>query len=288
MPKLRTSVLALASAASAAVAGGSGLATPPKAGPGTFHPVVVAGRGGQSPPVPPCPGRAERPDVEALVARLELLMSGRSSAGVMTMSIRTPAWSRSVRLQVWSKGRDYALIRVLEGGPRETGMMTLKREKQLWTWLPRAGRVMKLPSGMLGDSWMGSDFTNDDLVRGDSIVSDFEASLAGIERAGGLDAWRVVLKPRPKAVAVWDRIEILVDRSHCGPVLEEFYDEDGRLARRMSFSDFRQAGWRRFPFRMSVVPAEEGRETSIAYSEIAFDVDVPDDTFSLQRLRQGR
>ena len=242
----------------------------------------------QSQPLPPCPSRAERPDPAALVTRLDQLLAGRSSAGVMTMSIRTPSWSRSVKLQAWSKGRDFALIRVLEGGPRETGMMTLKREKQLWTWLPQAGRVMKLPSGMMGDSWMGSDFTNDDLVRGDSMVDDFATSLAGVEKIERGDAWRVVLRPRPGAVVVWDRVEVLIDRSNCLPLLEEFFDEDGTLARRMTFSDFRQIGWRRFPFRMTVVPAEQGRETSIAYSEIAFDVDVPDDTFSLQRLRQGR
>ena len=206
----------------------------------------------------------------------------------MTMSIRTPAWSRSIKLQVWARGKDFALIRVLEGGPRETGMMTLKREKQLWTWLPQAGRVMKLPSGMMGDSWMGSDFTNDDLVRGDSFVDDFQAAITGVEKTGGRDAWRVVLRPRPSAVVVWDRIEVLIDRANCLPVLEDFFDEDGTLARRMAFSDFRQIGWRLFPFKMTVVPAEQGRETSIAYSGIQFDVDIPADTFSLQRLRQGR
>lgn len=238
--------------------------------------------------VPPCPSGTEKPDVDALIKRIDQLLTGRSSTSVMAMSIRTPSWSRTIKLRAWAKGKDLALIRVLEGGPRETGMMTLKREKQLWTWLPQAGRVMKLPSGMMGDSWMGSDFTNDDLVRGDSFVDDFEAALAGVEQTGGRDAWRVVLRPKPGAVVVWDRIELLIDRSNCLPVLEDFFDEDGALARRMAFSDFRQVGWRQFPARMTVVPAEKGRETSIAYSEIAFDVDIPDDTFSLQRLRQGR
>jgi len=238
--------------------------------------------------VPACPSGSEKPDVPELIKRIDQLLSGRSSVGVMTMSIKTPSWSRSLKMKIWSQGKDYALVRVLEGGPRETGMMTLKREKQLWNWLPQAGRVMKLPSGMLGDSWMGSDFTNDDLVRGNSLTDDFDAGAAAIDKAEGRDAWHVVLNPKPTAVVVWGRIELRIDRASCLPIVEHFFDEDGKLARRMVFADFRQIGWRQFPGKMTVIPAEKGRETSIVYSEMQFDVDLPSDTFSLQRLRQGR
>jgi len=238
--------------------------------------------------VPVCPSGEERPDAASLVKRIDQLLSGRSSVGVMTMSIKTPSWTRSLKLKVWARGRDYALIRVLEGGPRETGMMTLKRERQLWTWLPQAGRVMKLPSGMMGDSWMGSDFTNDDLVKGNSLINDFQSTLKGVEKSADRDAWHLVLEPTPSAIVVWGRIEMLIDRKSCLPLSESFFDEEGKLAREMKFSDFRQIGWRQFPARMTVAPAEQGRETSIAYSEIAFDVEIPEDTFSLQRLRQGR
>ena len=238
--------------------------------------------------MPPCPSETEKPDAATLIKRIDQLLTGRSTVGVMTMSIKTPSWNRSLKMKIWSQGKDYALVRVLEGGPRETGMMTLKREKQLWNWLPQAGRVMKLPSGMLGDSWMGSDFTNDDLLRGNSLTDDFTTTIAGAEQADGRNVWRVVLDPRPTAVVVWGRIEMLIDRASCLPVAEHFFDEDGKLARQMSFSEFRKIGWRQFPARMTLVPAEKGRETSIVYSEIQFDVDIPADTFSLQRLRQGR
>jgi outer membrane lipoprotein-sorting protein len=238
--------------------------------------------------VPACPTSSDTPDVQLLITRIDQLLSGRSSIGVMTMSIKTPSWSRSLRMKVWSQGKNYALVRVLEGGPRETGMMTLKREKQLWNWLPQAGRVMKLPSGMLGDSWLGSDFTNDDLVRGNSLTDDFTAAVTGVEKVDGHDAWHVVLIPKPSAAVVWGRVEMQVDRASCLPIVEHFFDEDGKMARQMIFSDFRQIGWRQFPGKMTVIPAEKGRETSIVYSEIQFDVDIAADTFSLQRLRQGR
>jgi len=238
--------------------------------------------------IPPCPSSEEKPDVAALVKRTDQLLSGRSSVGVMTMSIKTPSWSRSLKLKIWSQGKDYALIRILEGGPRETGMMTLKREKQLWNWLPQAGRVMKLPSGMMGDSWMGSDFTNDDLVKGSSLTDDFDSSVKGVEKVEGRELWHVVMVPKPNAAVVGGRVEMLIDRQSCLPVSQQFFDEDGSLARKMTFSEFKQVGWRQFPARMTIQPSEAGRETSIHYSEIEFDVDLPADTFSLQRLRQGR
>ena len=238
--------------------------------------------------LPACPSDQDAPDVATLLKRVEYTLEGSSSVGTITMVIKTAAWSRTLKMKVWSKGRDYALVRVLEGGPRETGMMTLKREKQLWNYLPQAGRVMKLPSGMLGDSWMGSDFTNDDLVRGTSLTRDFDSKLVGTLDHEARKAWRLELVPKPGAAIVWGKIEMVLDRASCVPLLERFFDEDGKPARSMSFGEIRSIGWRRFPARMSVKPADGGRETVVTYGDLEFDVDVPDDTFSLHRLQQGR
>jgi outer membrane lipoprotein-sorting protein len=231
---------------------------------------------------PACPSSEDKPDVDKLVKRTEQLLSGKSSIAVMTMAIKTPSWSRKIKMKVWAKGQDYALIRVLEGGPHEAGMMTLKREKQLWNYLPQAGRVMKLPSGMLGDSWMGSDFTNDDLVKGSSITKDFDSKVDSTDGK----TWHITLTPKKDAVVVWGKIEMTVDRASCVPVDQRFFDEDGKSVRHMAFSDFKDVGWRHFPSRMTVTPAEAGRETSITYDSIEFDVDINDDTFSLHRLQQ--
>ncbi len=238
--------------------------------------------------LPACPTAQDRPDPAPLLRRIELTLEGRTSVGTMTMTIKTTSWTRTLQMKVWTKGRDYALVRVLKGGPRETGMMTLKRQKQLWNYLPQAGRVMKLPSGMLGDSWMGSDFTNDDLVRGNSIVKDFDSKVTGTLVHEGRKAWQVVLVPKPSATVVWGRIEMVVDRASCVPVVERFFDEDGKPARTMTLGDIRAIGWRQFPGRMTVKPQGASRETAVSYGEIQFDVDVPDDTFSLHRLQQGR
>lgn len=238
--------------------------------------------------LPACPSGEEKPDVVPLMARTERVLEGRSSVAVMTMTIQTPSYQRSVKMKIWSKGRDHALVRVLEGGPRETGMMTLKREKQLWNYLPQAGRVMKLPSGMMGDSWMGSDFTNDDLVRGSSIATDFTARVDRTVDHGGRPAWFVTLTPRPEAKVIWGKVEMLLDRATCLPLEQRFFDEDAALARRMTYSDIRKVGWRSFPMKLTVIPAEKGRLTAITYQDIELDGEVADDTFSLRRLQQGK
>jgi len=240
------------------------------------------------PDVPPCPSGQEKPDIAALVRRTQQMLEGASSVATMSMSIRTKAWSRKLKMKVWTRGRDYALIRVLEGGPRETGLMTLKREKQLWNYLPQAGRVMKLPSGMMGDSWMGSDFTNDDLVKGSSLADDYDAKVLEILRREASEAWRVELTPKKDAAVVWGRVELVVDRKTCLPLEQVFFDEDGKQARRMAFGDFKRVGWRDFPARMVVTPADSARETAVVYEEIEFDTPVADDTFSLRRLEAGR
>jgi len=250
--------------------------------------IVLAAPPGPPADLPPCPSADDSPDTKKLLTRFEQVNQGRSSVAVMAMTIKTPAWTRKLTMKVWSKGEDYALIRVLEGGPRETGMMTLKREKQLWNWLPQAGRVMKLPSGMLGDSWLGSDFTNDDLVRGNSMAKDFDSKVDSLVEVDGRKAWRLVLLPHKDAVVVWNKIELDLDRATCVPLAERFYDEDNKAVRSMLFSEVKQLGWRAFPATMTVIPQEAGRQTIIHYDSMEFDADISDDTFSLHRLQQGK
>lgn len=238
--------------------------------------------------LPPCPSQSDAPDVAALVSRTERVQEGKSMVSVMKMTIKTPQYERSVKMKLWTRGRDFALIKVLEGGPRETGMMTLKREKQLWNYLPQAGRVMKLPSGMMGDSWMGSDFTNDDLVRGSSLASDFSSNVDKTVEVNGRKAWFVTLTPKAGAKVVWGKVELLLDRETCVPLEQRFYDEEGAVARKMSFSDLKQVGWRTFPMTLSMTPPDSKRQTTLSYESVEFDTDVPDDTFSLRRLQQGK
>lgn len=254
----------------------------------TLGPAIARAEAAPPPDLPACPTAEASPAVTPLLRRIERSLEGKSMVATLTMEIQTKTWSRKLDLKLWSRGRDYALIRVLAGGPRETGMATLKRQRQLWNYLPKAGRVMKLPSSMLGDAWMGSDFTNDDLVRGSSIVDDFDSRIVGVAKHEGRDVWRVTLVPKPSATVVWGRVETLVDRATCVPLEQRFYDEEGPLARTMTYADLRTVGWRTFPARVTIVPADSARRTVIGYRDVEFDVDISEDTFGLHRLQQGR
>lgn len=247
-------------------------------------PLLLAAADAPPADFPACPSKEDKPDVALLVKRTERVLEGNSSVAVMRMHIKTPSYEREVKMKVWAKGRDYALVKVLEGGPRETGMMTLKREKQLWNYLPQAGRVMKLPSGMMGDSWMGSDFTNDDLVRGSSLADDFTARFDQVDEK----SWTVTLTPKPNANVVWGKLVLIIDRASCLPLEQRFFDEEGAQTRRMTYGELKQLGWRTFPMKMTVNPADGARSTSITYESMEFDGEVPDDTFSLRRLQQGK
>lgn len=250
---------------------------------------VVVSAGGQAPAdLPACPSDEASPAVAPLMQRIERLLEGKSSVATVRMAITNGGTTRTVRMKMWSKGRDYALVRVLEGGPRETGLMTLKREKQLWNYLPQAGRVMKLPSGMMGDSWMGSDFTNDDLVRGSSMANDFDAKVEKTLVHEGRKAWFITLTPKAGAKVVWNKLELVIDRASCVPLEQRFFDDEGALTRRMAYGDLKAIGWRTFPMKLVVTPGEAGKSTALTYEAMELDGDVPDDTFSLRRLQQGK
>jgi outer membrane lipoprotein-sorting protein len=135
---------------------------------------------------------------------------------------------------------------------------------------------------------MGSDFTNDDLVRGSSIATDFESSVDKTIEHEGRKAWFVTLKPKASAKVVWGKVELLLDRASCVPLEQRFYDEDGTLARRMAYGNPKTVGWRTFPMKLTVTPAEKGRQTAMDYESVELDGEVPDDTFSLRRLQQAR
>ena len=233
------------------------------------------------------PGQSEDPKARELVRKIDDLYRSDSSYARIEMEIVTPDWRRTLALKGWTQGQSKTLIRILEP-KKEAGIGTLRLGNEMWNYLPKTDKVIKIPPSMMMSSWMGSDFTNDDLVRGSSLVEDYEAKVLGVEKAGEREVWRIGLTPKPDSPVVWGKVEMLVDRQSCLPVKQVFFDEEGKEARRLEYGDFRQVGWRQFPARMTFIPSDENRQTSILYDQIEFDLDISDDTFGLHRLRQGR
>lgn len=220
-----------------------------------------------------------------IVDRVDQLLRGRSSRGNVRMEIVTEHWTRSMEMRIWSLGTDYALIRILS--PRkDAGTATLKAGNEIWNYLPRVDRTIKLPPSLMGSAWMGSHFTNDDLVKESRIIEDYDIEIAYEGPRDGVAVWEFVLTPRPEAAVVWGRIEEQVRKDDLMPTWARYYDEDGVLARTITFTDFRRMGGRLVPAVMTVRPADKPNEsTTIRYADIEFDVDLSPSFFSLQNLR---
>ena len=227
-----------------------------------------------------------RPDAAALSRELDALYRSDSSHGTMTMEVVTPHYARTLTMEFWSKGLDYTLVRILSP-KKEKGVASLKRENEMWNYIPRIKKTLRVPPSMMMGSWMGSDFTNDDLMRETSWESDYSVEWG---EAGG-DTLLLVYRPREGAAVTWARVEAAFNAESRLPYHQDFFDEKGRLARRIAFGELREMGGRRLPTVMTLIPYAEdkrGHRTVMRYDEIEFDIPMPLETFSQHRLRQMR
>ncbi len=224
----------------------------------------------------------------AILEQIDQLLRGDSSHGRVSMEITTEHWSRSLEMEMWSLGTERSLVRVLSPA-REAGIATLKAGQEVWNYLPRVDRTIKVPASLMMGSWMGSHFTNDDLVKESSIVDDYDFEIAYEGDRDGVDVWEFSLIPKPEAPVVWGRVEEQVRKADMMPTWVRYYDEDGDLIRTIEFSDYQIMSGRLVPVRMSVIPTDKPDErTTLIYHELDFDVDIDESFFSLRNLRARR
>ncbi len=223
-----------------------------------------------------------------IIQKADQLMQGNSSKGEMTMKIVRPKWTREIGLKTWSRGSDYSLT-LITAPARDAGTGFLKREKELWNWQPTIDRVIKMPPSMMMQSWMGSDFTNDDLVRESSIVKDYEHRLLGDTTIGEYKAWKLELIPNEDAPVVWGRILAYIEQDNYFQMLFKYYDEDGFLINTMVLSEIKELGGRMIPTHLEMIPAENpDQKTVLIYEKMEFNLEYNDRFFSLQNLKQLR
>ena len=223
-----------------------------------------------------------------IIDQVDRLMRGESSRGQMEMEIHTEHWSRTLAMEIWSLGTEYSLVRVTEPA-REAGTATLKADQEVWNYLPRVDRTIKVPASLMMGSWMGSHFTNDDLVKESRIVDDYDFEIAYEGPRDGVDVYEFVLTPRPEAPVVWGRIEEQIRIDDLMPNWVRYFDEDGELVRTLTFSDFQQMGGRLVPATMLIIPSDKPEEsTRVTYRNLEFDIEIEEEFFSLRNLRARR
>jgi len=225
-------------------------------------------------------------DLEAVVKYFEDLYRSDSSISEARLTITKPRRTRTLQMKIWTQGEEKALV-VIQAPPREKGTATLKVDKNLWNYLPRIKRTIRIPPSMMLASWMGSDFTNDDLVRESSYSKDYTYELVG--PSTDPNGWLVRFDAKPDVVGLWNRFELIVSPDGRIPIQGRYYDRKDRLARTMHWSHVREFDGKRIPAHMSLIPMDkEGHKTEMTYLDIDFDVKVPEATFSLSSLERTR
>ncbi len=229
---------------------------------------------------------AQSVDPVALVREAEEAIKGKTSHAVLEMRVVTPDYRRTRKLEAWWKGNEKALIVTLEP-PREAGNRTLKRGSELWMYLQETETTIKIPPSMMLQSWMGSDFTYDDLVRESNLVRDYQIRLVGTDTLDGVPCYVLELVPRPEAPVVWGKLRYWIRQTDRLPARIEYYSEQGERVRTLSFHNVQRMGGRRLPTRWVMHnDREPGRYTEIRLLEVAFDMPIPEAIFSFRALEQ--
>lgn len=221
-----------------------------------------------------------------IIEKADELTRGESSEGEMTIQIIRPKWTREMKMKTWSLGTDYSMM-LITAPAKEKGTVMLKREKEVWNWIPSIERTVKLPPSMMMQSWMGTDLTNDDLVRQSSIVVDYTHEILKDSVIRGRNTWKLKLTAKPDAPVVWGHILVWIDKEHYIQLRTEFYDEDGYLVNVFNGYDIKTMDGRTMATKMEIIPVEEpGNKTVLITDKINFDTGVKQEFFNTNQMKR--
>jgi len=224
---------------------------------------------------------------EEIIKKSEDLIKGKTSYGTFMMTVVTPEFTRELTMESWWVGNEKALI-IVKSPKKETGNKTLKIGNEMWNYLKNTETTVKIPPSMMLQSWNGSDFTNDDLVRESSLTDDYTQKLLADEEIGGERYWKIELDPKPEAAVVWGKLYYWVKQKDYTPADIQYYDEKGKLVREMVFSDVKKFGRRKVPSTWTMENMlESGHSTTFKIISVEFDIEISDNIFSFEELEKG-
>jgi outer membrane lipoprotein-sorting protein len=210
----------------------------------------------------------------------------KSSYSVMSMTIIRPGWQRTIEFRSWTLGRDFALT-LITNPAKEAGQTFLKRGSEMWSWNPSINKLIKLPPSMMSQGWMGSDYTNDDILRESSVITDYIHEIIGEEIIGGRLCYKIKMTARENASIVWGRQIRWIDKKDFLVMKAELYDEDGFLVRTETGSDIKIMDGRAVTSKIELVPEEEPEnKTLLEIREIKFNIPVGESYFSQQNMKR--
>ncbi len=210
---------------------------------------------------------------------------GITSQGESTMTIVRPTWTRSITMKSWEKNNGLALI-VITSPAKDKGQVFLKIKTEMWNWLPSIERMIKIPPSMMLQSWMGSDFTNDDLIKESSIIKDYTHKLLGKETVREMPCYKIEMMPLPEAAVTWGKLITWITVDGFNQWKAEYYDEDMRLINILNAFNIKKMGDREIPTQMEIIPVDKkNNKTVLEIKSMIFDQPIKDSFFSQQNMR---
>jgi len=210
----------------------------------------------------------------------------KSSYSVMLMKVIRPEWQRTIEFKSWTLGEEYALA-LITAPAKEAGQSFLKRGSEMWSWNPSINRLIKLPPSMMSQGWMGSDYTNDDILRESSVVTDYTHEIMGEENISGRLSYKIKMTARENASVVWGKQIQWIDKKDFLVLKAELYDEDGYLVRTETGSDIKIMDGRAITSKIELSPEEEpDNKTVIEILEMKFNIPVEENYFSQQNMKR--
>lgn len=227
-------------------------------------------------------------EVEELVRHYDRLWRGETSHAEMSMTVKSRRYQRTMTMEAWSRGKEHSLV-LIRRPKKDRGIATLKVEANIWNYLPKINRVTKVPASMMSGAWMGSHFTNDDLVKESTYEDEYTSSITFEGERDGVLIYEITSLPKPDAAVVWGRVVTRFEQRELIPLNALYYDEEGALIRTLTFDRAKKVGERTIPMRLTLQPEEKPEEsTEILYHAIDFGVPLEEGFFSLRNLKQRR
>lgn len=231
---------------------------------------------------------SEDPDATAIIKKADENTRGETSKGTMSMTIVRPEWSRTIKMKSWSKGDKYFMI-LITAPAKEKGQVFLKRDKEMWQWIPDIKKEVKIPPSMMMQSWMGSDFTNDDLVQQSSMVKDYTHEYLGTDTLKGYPCHKIKLTPKEDAAVVWGKIFLWITEEGYHIIHAKYYDEDEKLVHYEYGSKIKKFNDRSSISKITMVQAnKKGHKTIIEINTMEFNKPISDNFFTKQNMKKVR
>jgi outer membrane lipoprotein-sorting protein len=220
-----------------------------------------------------------------IVKQADDKMRGETMQAELLVRTIRPAWKREMQCKTWMKGTSMAMI-LIKSPAKDKGIVFLKRKKEVWNWMPVLERTIKLPPSMMSQSWMGTDFTNDDLVKESSVVQDYIHTMIGDTIIQNRSCYIIKMIPKDEAAVVWGKVVMCIDKKDFLELHSRFYDEEGKLINIMNSFNIKQMDGRLIPTRFEMIPADkDGQKTEMIYKSVLYNKPIDDSFFTIERMK---